>query len=646
MRVYHLDEECANISLLGEWVQEYNSAMQQDQPLTQHYGIPHWSDGYFAIGDDGALDIRLGAQRQALQQIALSARERGLDLPLLVRFPGILRDRARSLCAAFQQVSKSLGYQGKYQGIYPIKVNQQRTVIEEIVAGGAGCIGLEAGSKPELMAVLALSPPGGVIVCNGYKDREYIRLALIGRALGLQVYIVVEKPGELALIEAESAALDIEPLLGVRIRLATSASGNWQNSGGEKAKFGLTATQLLRFVEQLQSTGHLHWLQLLHSHIGSQIPNLRDIASGVNEAGRYYVELRKLGADIRIVDVGGGLGIDYEGTRSRHYCSINYGLESYARAVIEGLQRICHEESLPEPDLFSESGRALTAHHAVLITNIIDNDESNAGMQQIVAPNAKNHNALALYELTQTLAQRSPQEAYEEARYQVSDARNLFDNGYLDLQQWSQVEQLYINICHAIRPLLNPHKQRHRELLDQLNVQLAEKVFLNFSLFQSVPDVWAIEQIFPIAPLTRLHEKPARQVIVHDLTCDSDGCIEHYVDQEGVESTLPLHAANGEEYLLGIFLVGAYQEILGDMHNLFGDTHAINVEINDAGFVISEEERGDAIDELLRYVHFDTDALLASYQHQLAQSALSASAREAFYQELSEGLTGYTYHED
>lgn len=611
----------------------------------QDYAVSRWSDGYFGIAESGDLQITLNGNQQSLNLIASSIRQSGYDLPILMRFPGILRHRAKSLCDAFTDTASQFSYSGQYQGIYPIKVNQQRTVIEQLVKGGGGCIGLEAGSKPELMAVLALSEPGDVIVCNGYKDREYIRHALIGRALGLRLYIVIEKLSELKLVEEESKSLGIEPLLGVRIRLATSASGNWQNSGGEKAKFGLTATQLVHFVDSLKENGKLHWLSLLHSHIGSQIPNLRDIRKGTMEVSRYYAALHKLGANIEILDVGGGLGVDYEGTGSRNYCSINYTLEEYAGAIIETIQHVCISESLPEPDLFSESGRALTAHHAVLITNIIDSEKT-IELTDIQAKPGSYDLLKQLVALGTRTSRASLGEIIEEAGYLLEQARDDFYNGNIDLGTWGHTEQAYRAICKSIHPRLNPHKQQHRELLDKLNLQLADKVFLNFSLFQSTPDTWAIEQVFPVVPLTRLNEAPTRNVILHDLTCDSDGCIERYVDEDGVESTLPLHEADGDDYLLGIFLVGAYQEILGDMHNLFGDTHAVNVEISNRGFEVVEIEEGDTVDELLRYVHFDTELMLKKYQRLICNGNLSQQQQALFSKELASGLKGYTYHEE
>lgn len=616
----------------------------------QNYGISRWGDGYFQIQENGHLAVTPDQDRDIvvdLPKLVESARSKGLDLPLLVRFSDILGGRVKSLCRAFQTASVEYNYQGSYSAIYPIKVNQQRIVVEDIINSGDNCVGLEAGSKPELMAVLALSPKGGIIVCNGYKDREYIRLALIGTALGMRIYIVIEKLSELQIILEESHALDIEPLLGVRVRLAASAAGNWQNSGGEKAKFGLTPTQILQLVAELKKSDSLKWLQLLHSHIGSQIPNLRDIGRGITESTRYYAELRRLGADIRVVDVGGGLGIDYEGTSTRSDYSLNYNIESYAREITKSLKRIAVEMGLPEPDIFSESGRAMTAHHAVLITNVIERESPPTRHSEISAENAKSDILPQLeQDLRRAATDAPPQEVYEDARINFEESRAAFESGRLTIEEWASAEQIYYDICRLLRQRLNPHKRRNRELLDHLNEQLAEKAFLNFSLFQSIPDAWAIKQLFPIVPLQRLNESPQSHAILHDLTCDSDGCISNYVDQDGVESTFPLHEQKeNEEYLLGIFLVGAYQEILGDMHNLFGDTHAINVRLTGDSWQLVELESGDSVDELLRYVHFDTDEMLNQYRSKLDASSANATQKVEWLELLEAGLHGYTYME-
>jgi arginine decarboxylase len=619
--------------------------------VPQNYGIARWGAGYFGINERGHVSVRPRRRDEAaidLHDLAIDIRREGLAWPVLVRFTDILHDRVSTLCEGFSAAMEEHGYSGRYTAVYPVKVNQQRAVIEEILRAGNECAGLEAGSKPELMAVLALSRPGGTIICNGYKDREYIRLALIGRQIGHRLIIVVEKPSELDLVLDESAALDIEPEIGVRVRLAASAAGKWQNSGGEKAKFGLSASQVLRLVERLRGANRLHWLQLLHSHIGSQIPNLRDIRRGLGETARYYAELRLLGAPLSIVDVGGGLGVDYDGTGTRNDCSINYSPESYAREVIKALTRICQDHDLPHPDVISESGRALTAHHAVLIANVIEREPPPvADVPSAIAEDAPEVLRMLVMEQARAAA-APPQEVYQEARLSLEEARELFEQGALGLPEWALAEQIYIAVVRELTPRLSAHRRRDRELLDLLHEQLADKVFVNFSLFQSLPDVWAIEQVFPVVPLHRLNETPTRAAVIHDLTCDSDGCITQYVDQDGIEHSLPLHEpVAGEDYLLGIFMVGAYQEILGDMHNLFGDTDAVNVELlPDGGYRLAQPEKGDSVDELLRYVHFDIDHMLASYRDKLQHSGLPERKTDAFYEELKAGIFGYTYLED
>jgi arginine decarboxylase len=625
--------------------------MDAEQVALQNYGIARWGDGYFEIGPDGRLVARPRPSSPAtvdLYQVAREVRSAGLSWPVLVRFTDILRDRVAALRGAFARACTELGYPGSYTAIYPIKVNQQRTVVEQVLAGGNGGVGLEAGSKPELIAVLAMSRPDGVVVCNGYKDREYIRLALIGRALGHRVYIVVEKPSEVELVLAESADLGVEPLLGVRIRLSSSAAGKWQNSGGEKAKFGLSATQVLDLLDRLRAAGRLQCLRLLHSHIGSQIPTLRDIRRGVGEVARFFQELRRLGAAIDVVDVGGGLGIDYEGTGSRHYCSINYTIDDYAREVVKAIGRVCEEHDLPPPAIFTESGRALTAHHAVLITNVIDREPAPAGIRDPREADDAPEALHALAELVREADSAPPLELYQEARHGLDEAHDLFERGEITLEERALGEQMYFAICHRLRPRLLSTSRRQRDLLDALNEQLAERVFCNFSLFQSLPDVWAIDQVFPVVPLHRLNEAPEVSGVLHDLTCDSDGCINQYVDQDGVEATLPLHASKpGEEYLIGIFLVGAYQEILGDLHNLFGDTDAVDLELDAAGgYRLSQPERGDSIEEMLRYVHFDPDQMLQSFRDKLRHAGIAERTADEFYGELKAGLYGYTYLED
>jgi len=613
--------------------------------------VQRWGEGYFEVGPQGCLQVRPDPQipvRIDLHRLAHELKAAGLAWPVLVRFVDILHDRVRVLCRAFASARQELAYQGGYTALYPVKVNQQRTVVDEILAGGGACVGLEAGSKPELMAVLAHSPVGGMIVCNGYKDREYVRLALIGQRMGCRVYLVIEKLSELSLILHEAAAMGVSPLLGVRIRLSSSAAGKWQNSGGEKAKFGLTAGQLLQLVDRLRQAGRLDCLQLLHSHIGSQIPNLRDIRRGMAEAARFYGELRRLGADIRIVDVGGGLGVDYEGTGTRHFCSINYNLESYAREVVKAFKGICQERSLPHPHLCTESGRAMTAHHAVLITNVIECDPvaQDDGGLEIGADQPDPLRQLGR-ELQRALDD-SPSEVYQESLHALEEVQEMFEQGRLDLEQRALAEAAFVQVCRRLLPRLRPESRRHRALLDRLHERLADRLYCNFSLFQSLPDAWAIDQVFPVMPLHRLLEAPCHSAVLHDLTCDSDGCLQSYVEHDGIEHSLRVHDLRpGEPYLLGMFLVGAYQEILGDMHNLFGDTDTVNVRLDGkGGYYLSEIERGDSVDELLRYVHFSPEALQDAYRDKLAQAGLGEEEAAALFQELDAGLHGYTYFEE
>lgn len=617
----------------------------------QTYNVDHWGGGYFNINPQGHLTVvpRPEQNQVAIDvyQLAQEVREKDLSWPVLVRFSDILHDRVDALCDAFTSAMQVEAYQGDYTAVYPIKVNQQRTVVEQICKHGGERVGLEAGSKPELMAVLGMSRPGGVIICNGYKDREYIRLALISHRLGHQVYLVIEKLSELSLVLEESASLGIAPLLGVRVRLSCIGAGKWQNSGGDKAKFGLTVSQLLEALEALRSVQKLDCLQLLHFHLGSQLANIRDIQKGIREAARFYAELSRLGASIKVIDVGGGLGVDYEGARSRSFCSMNYSMQEYANNIVHTVSEVCHEQGLVHPMIISESGRALTAHHAMLITNVIDVDNVPSG-DHLTQPSADEPAVIqALWQLLNQTDQRALLEAYHDAEHWLSEAQEMYTHGVISLEQRGQSEQLYYAICWKVRAQLNPSSRAQREALDELNEKLADKYFCNFSLFQSLPDVWAIDQIFPVMPLHRLDQPPQRRVVIEDLTCDSDGRIDNYVDSEGIESTLPLHELKqGEPYLIGMMLVGAYQEILGDMHNLFGDTDSVDVALTDSGYQLVRAERGDKVDELLSYVHFEPDELLKSYREKIKEAQLSNAEAESYLQELTSGLNGYTYLEE
>ena len=606
------------------------------------YNVTHWSSGYFSVGAEGELCVNAGPHQVALREILKRGDGAPLRMPTLLRFSHILRDRVARLQGAFDQAIAAAEYPARYTPVYPIKVNQQADVVREILRGGE--IGLEAGSKPELLAVLGLLPAGRPVVCNGYKDREYIRLALIGQQLGHRVTMVLEKLSEIEHIVAESRASGLKPELGLRVRLSSISAGHWQNTGGEKSKFGLSAQQVSDAVEQLRAHDMLEHMHLLHFHLGSQVANLRDIRRGLREAARYFVELRRAGAPIDTIDVGGGLGVDYEGTRSRSYCSMNYTMADYANAVVDAFADAARQAGQPCPNIISESGRALTAHHAVLITNVIDAER--AHVPALTRPADDDPAALQeLWQLHQHGDDIPPLETLADADTLLEQLLSTFALGELSLAQRAAAENLHRAISAICLQRLDSGVRAHRETLDELHQRFADKLFCNFSVFQSVPDVWAIEQVFPIMPISRLNERPDRRAVIRDLTCDSDGRIDHYVDRDGVDSSLPVHSPRqGQDYLLGFFMVGAYQEILGDMHNLFGDTDAVNVHIDDTGqWSLGEIERGDRVDELLDYVHLSAEQLVRHYQDKLAASELDQSARDTALSALKNGLSGYTY---
>ncbi len=595
----------------------------------QLYAIQQWGDGYFSINVQGHVCVkpRTGyATEIDLYEIAQALQDKGLNLPVLVRFTDILRDRIHRLQQAFDQARAAHDYAGDYTPVYPIKVNQQGNVVESIVA--AEHIGLEAGSKPELLAILGLAKPGGTIVCNGYKDRLYIRMALMGQLMGLSVFIVIEKPSELELILEEANKLQVRPLIGLRVRLSTISAGKWQNSGGEKSKFGLHASEVLQLIARLQQVEMLDCLRLMHFHMGSQIANIHDIKLALKEAGQFYLQLRQLGANITTVDAGGGLGVDYDGSGSRRECSINYSMREYADNIVRAFAETSREYGLPQPDIITESGRAITAHHAVLITNVTEVESLQSAGEPI------------------EIASQNIAEAYHNAQFDMAEARAQFVQGDLSLPQLAEAEKRYVSLCQQIQTELNLDNHHQREILLELDEKLADKVFCNFSLFQSMPDIWGIEQIFPIMPIHRLDEQPSRRAVLQDLTCDSDGRIDQYVDHQNISNTLPLHTiAENDDYLVGFFMVGAYQEILGDMHNLFGDTHSINIELDANGYRFGEFMKGENVSELLDYVHIDTSALKTAYRQKLDSTVLNAAQKRAFEQELLAGLNAYTYLE-
>ncbi len=618
----------------------------------QPYNVDRWGEGHFRVGTDGRLYVRPvpdDPREAALEDVFAACRDQGLRQPVLVRFAGILRHRVRMLTDAFAGAIQELDYRGRYTVVYPVKVNQQRRVVHEMLQAGTerARVGLEAGSKPELLTVMALSrEPGDVIVCNGYKDRAYIRLGLMAEKLGFRVTLVVEKLSELPVILEEADRLEGTPRIGLRVRLMSIGEGNWQNTGGEKSKFGLSAPRMMEAVEICRAAGRLDAITMLHFHLGSQVANLRDIKAGMNEAARYYQELRQLGVPVEVVDVGGGLGVDYEGTRSRSWCSMNYTPDDYARQIVRSLREHCRRHDLPEPDIISESGRALTAHHAVLLTHIIDREALRE--QELEAPAERGVPELArLWQLYEQLGQVavSPLEQYQELLAAWQDLQDRFLQDEINLTQRAWAERVYINAQLKLRARLDPTRRLQRELLDTLNEKLADKLFVNFSIFQSLPDVWGIDQIFPVMPLRGLRGTPDMRAVVQDITCDSDGRMDRYADGDGVEATLPLPA--GEDNELAFFMVGAYQEILGDMHNLFGDTDSVDAEITPDGEVrLDHAIAGDTVSTVLRYVNFDPHRLLDTLEQHCERAHLDAGERATLLAEIRAGLESYTYLEE
>ncbi len=627
-----------------------NTSLWSADHARRAYAIPNWAEDFFDVGNDGRLHARIagtGGPSIALADLAAMARSEGQRLPLLLRFPDILRQRLLKLKSAFDEAREYYEYPGQYRPIYPVKANQQHSVVHSLV--GEDGAGLEVGSKPELIAGIAMSRPGGYLICNGYKDAEYIRLALIGRRLGLRVILVIEKPGELELIAREAAAFGVEPEVGVRLRLSATGKGKWQDTGGERAKFGLSASQILDLVQRMKSDGRLDWLQLLHFHMGSQISNLRDFQAGMREAGRYLAELRALGAPLGIIDIGGGLGVDYEGSRSRSFNSMNYTVRQYAAAIVHALSDLCLEHDLEPPAIVSESGRALAAHHAVLVVPV-------SATEQVPSPAANpppggddEHVVLAgMRQIFDELDERSPEECWLEASHYLEEGHNRFLYGDLSLPERAVLEKLYYGLLLKIRSRLAPtERKRHRELEEELEYRLSDKYYLNLSIFQSAPDIWALDQVFPIVPLTRLDEEPSRRAVLEDLTCDSDGRIEGYVDQLGVEKTLRVHpVADGEEYLLGIFLVGAYQETLGDIHNLFGDTDSADVTLRGGVFELTNLRHGDTARILLEYLGYNPADLMRACRSKIQAAQLPPAVAGPVEAALQAGLDGYTYLED
>ena len=621
------------------------------------YNIEGWGDGFFDINEKGHVVVRPDKDHPErsldLFELAIDLEAQGVTLPVLLRFSDILRSRIEALNKKFHTAIEEFSYTGGYTTVYPIKVNQQRHVVEEIVEfGKATGVGLECGSKPELQAVLALrESTDHLIVCNGYKDEEFMRLALMGQRLGHKVFIVIEQVSELDVLLQVAGEMGVEPECGVRIKLSTEGSGRWAQSGGEKSKFGLSPAQLMQVIDKLTAAGKLGIVKLIHCHLGSQITDIRFIKRGLQELARYYAELRAMGLDITHVDVGGGLGVDYDGSQSTAQASVNYSLQEYANDIVYTLGEVCRDRELPMPHIISESGRALTAHHALLLVSVIDVES--AAEQPVPPINGDDHPLL--HEMSDDLktvtrknaSLRRVREVYHDAVFDKERAQALFNSGVLSLRNRALAERLYLCSINQIARVAQKHRDEFDDIMADLDAALVDRYFCNFSLFQSLPDSWAIDQLFPIMPIHRLGEEPTRQGTLQDITCDSDGKIDRFVGGRTGEPSMALHPfSDADPYILGIFLTGAYQEILGDLHNLFGDTNAVHVRLTEQGYEITDLVHGDTVTEVLNYVQFRASDLLTTFRRKVqAATAISREEANMFIAEYVAGLEGYTYLE-
>ena len=619
------------------------------------YNVENWGGGFFSINERGHVRVHPegpGGASIDLKALVDELQARGIQLPMLVRFSDVLRQRIKQLNESFAEAIEDYGYRGSYCGVYPIKVNQQAHVVDEIVGFGRPySFGLEAGSKPELFAVLAvLDNPDALVICNGYKDQEFLEMVMLATKMGKKIIPVVEKYSELEMLIRLSRELGIRQPFGLRAKLATKGAGRWEASGGDRSKFGLTISEILSAQRLLEKEGMLDMLQLLHFHLGSQITNIRSVRGALMEATRIYVGLHKLGCDLRYFDVGGGLAVDYDGSKTSFSSSANYSIREYASGVVEAIMEACDEEEVPHPVIVSESGRAVTAYQSVLIFNVLGVTQLGADGMPESLPKEEDMSTLErLKEVYQTLSRKNVQEAYHDALHNRDEALTMFNLGYMSLEGRAVAESIFWSICHKILKIMRELDYVPDEL-EGLEKAMADTYVCNFSAFQSVPDFWAVQQLFPIMPIHRLDEAPTRRGILADLTCDSDGRIDHFIHLRDVKDVLELHALDEHPYYLGIFLVGAYQETLGDLHNLFGDTNAVHVSMDPAGgYRIEHVVEGDSVREVLEYVQFSARNLMARMRRlvekSVRQGALSLEESAFFLRRYEAGLAGYTYME-
>lgn len=618
------------------------------------YNINGWGINYFSVSDKGNVVVtpQKGGPQIDLKELVDELQLRDVSLPLLVRFPDILNSRIEKMTNCFKIAADEYEYQGKNFLIYPIKVNQMRPVVEEIVSHGQKYnIGLEAGSKPELHAVIAINTDSdSLIICNGYKDEDYIELALLAQKMGRRIFVVVEKLNELKLIARVAKRLKIKPNLGIRIKLASSGSGKWENSGGDVSKFGLTSSEVLEALDFLDKNHLRDCLKLVHFHIGSQVNKIRRIKIALREASQFYVQLCKLGFKVEFVDIGGGLGVDYDGTRSANReSSVNYSIQEYVNDAVSAMVDASDKNGIPHPNIITESGRSLTAHHSVLIFEVLESASLPSWEDDVEVGENDHELVQELYNLWEMLNAPRMLEAWHDAQQIREEALDRFSFGLIDLKTRAQIERLFWSIAREIYQMVGKMRHVPEELLS-LSKLLSDKYFCNFSLFQSLPDSWAIDQIFPIMPIHRLDEKPDRSATLQDITCDSDGKIDNFISTRNISYDLPVHSLKAREpYYIGVFLVGAYQEILGDLHNLFGDTNAVHVSVNGDTYSIDQVIDGETVAEVLDYVQYNPKKMVRMVETWVTTSVksgkISAEEGKEFLSNYRSGLYGYTYLE-
>lgn len=623
------------------------------QDSAELYNVRNWGRDFFKINEAGNVEVTPSGPRNGgfdMKVLIDDLQARGIQLPILLRFTDILHHRIKTLANAFEKAIDSYEYKGVFRGVYPIKVNQQRHLLEQLVEFSEPYhLGLEAGSKPELLIVLALlNDPDALIVCNGYKDEEFIETALLAQKLGRRPLLVVEKFTEFKLIADLSEKHGVRPTIGVRAKLASKGSGKWESSAGDRAKFGLTVGEMVQGVEYLRGRNMLDCLQMLHFHIGSQISAIRSMKNALREATRIFTELYKLGAPMAYFDVGGGLGVDYDGSRTNFESSINYTIDEYAADVVGFVAEACNEASVPHPTIITESGRATAAHHSVLVFNVLGTTDFKPDFPSVVTEEDPDV-IQEMKEILDGIGRKNYQEAFHDALSSKEDILNRFNLGLLTLEQRARGEQLFWDVCQKILNVVRSQSYVPDEL-EGLEKALADYYFCNFSVFQSAPDSWAIDQLFPIMPVHRLNEQPTRRAILADITCDSDGKIDHFIDLRDVKDVLELHELNGQEYILGVFLVGAYQEILGDLHNLFGDTNAVHISLDDDGnYSVDHVIEGDTVSDVLRYVQYTKGDLVKlvrrAAERAMKEGRMTVESARMLVDAYQQGMEGYTYLE-